>query len=339
MAILDRLRPGSKQESQPTQEIKLNEGISQSELELSNAGVKAEIYTPDGWVDEDHNTVIIWPGLGAGESDSDAGTKLANELQAEGKRVIYMNTQVYGGLSNKTNTPIEDYAKLARNELYEKWGVSNEEQYNSKPKERKVVHVGHSMGAPMAYRAAEEGDELVLAQSALFDVFNKIGTARLIRQAATVTKLCVEANQAMIRDAEEGIREGVIDNALGIGRAASALVLDGNAGALKSVFDELVKGADSKEVIAKGISHMTIITGGRDLLGSVEGAERRVSELHRLGQPGILHTSSVVEDLDHVPMSADSIITAIGMAVRHERPKQNHRNDGSDDGSGIQWAA
>jgi hypothetical protein len=257
MEILDRLRPGSKQESQPTQEIKLNEGISPSELELSNAGVNAEIYTPDGWVDEDHSTVIIWPGLGAGESDSTAGIKLANELQAVGKRVVYMNTQVYGGLSDETNTPIEDYAKLARDELYGIWygNDKSHEEDNGKPEDRKVVHIGHSIGAPMAYRATQKGDELVLAQSALFDVFNEVGTARVLRQASTVLKLCVEANQAMMRDAEEGIREGVLKNSLGIGKAASSLVLDGKGMALKAVFHELVKGEDSQAVIEKGISH------------------------------------------------------------------------------------
>lgn len=62
-----------------------------------------------------------------------------------------------------------------------------------------------------------------------------------------------------------------------------------------------------------------------------------MSELHKRGQEGILHASSVVEDLDHVPMSADSVITAIAMAIKHERPETVH--NGRDDGSGTQWAA
>lgn len=263
MAKPDRFRGNPEQAHDVREEVKLNDGIAEQELELEESGVRAEIYTPEGWQDEDHSTVMVWPGLGAGDSDSGAGIKLANKLEAEGKRVVYMNTQVYAGLSEDSETPIKDYAELARDELYKNWiPKGGEEGYKAKTKERRVVHVGHSMGAPMAYRAAQEGDELVLAQSALFDVFNKLGKARIMRQAGTVLRLCVEGNQAMIRDAEEGIREGVIQNSLGIGKAALSLIFRGKGMALKRVFDELVKGESDEGIISKDISHMTIVTGG-----------------------------------------------------------------------------
>jgi hypothetical protein len=299
-------------------------------IKLKQSGVKAEVYTPEGFDPAtDYETVIVWPGLGAGDSDREAGLKLFKELGT--KRVVYMNTQVYGGLDKKTETPIKDFAELSRGELlanlYPREGGSGEDSETETPK---LVHVGHSMGAPMAYAAAKEGDELVLAQGALFNQFEKIGLSRLARQGATVLKLCTEANQALIRGAEEGVRRGVISNAIGIGKAALSLMLSRKGGALKRVFDELVAGKSDQEVKDKALGRLTIIAGGRDSVGSKKEARRRAERLVDMQQAGVAENSMLIRGIDHLPMSSDSIIEATRMAIKHEKL------DLKDDGSGIQ---
>lgn len=319
---------------QPKQTPELvKERITPEVIELKQSGVNAEVYTPEGFDPAaDYETVVVWPGLGAGDSDQEAGLKLFEEL-GETKRVVYMNTQVYGGLDKDTEKPITAYAELARDELLANLYPAEEGSGDdSDMKTPKLVHVGHSMGAPMAFAAAREGDELVLAQSALFDLFNKFGMARIARQSSTVLKLCVDANQALIRGAEEDVRSRVLGNSKGIGVAALSLVIHGKGRALVNVFNELVAGKSDEDLRAKKLGRLTIIAGGRDSVGSVDEAKRRATSPELTDQPGVIENSMLIPGIDHLPMSSGSIIEAIKMAINHEKPKHGF----VDDGSGIQ---
>ena len=70
--------------SENSEQQKPIESEQQRELEiikLTKAGVEAQVYTPEDFDSaKDYETVIVWPGLGAGDSDEDAGGKIFKDL-------------------------------------------------------------------------------------------------------------------------------------------------------------------------------------------------------------------------------------------------------------------
>lgn len=341
MEIPDGLRSESGQESQTSEEVKLNEGIVASELSLDAVGVKLNVYTSPKFKDGDCETIFIWPGLGAAGSDDPGARKLANLLddgsghEESGVRIVYIDTGSYNPLDDKCTEPMEDYAQKVMGHMRDAlWPNNNSSVEGEERNYPWVTHVGHSIGAVMAVHALENnlnkeggGDRLVSVAGALFPESKKTGLSRRIEQSLIAGQLGIEGVQAAIDNPDQksgpSIRRLVGKITLGIVRAAGSLTTAGKARGLEKVFNELSGGVDPSLIADKGIRSCAIIAGTEDSVAQPKFAAGLIMGVRRKLDRGSdrqksMRISNYAIPRDHGPFSDDIVIKAVSMALMGE---------------------